>query len=238
MDNRPKTMPDKACDKLAVSRGGGSDLQAYLPASSQLFMKHVPNILSLARIALTPLFLVLFLGGTFTTQLAATLLFSALAISDWLDGHLARRYGLSSRFGQYIDPLADKVLVLGAFVALMFLGGEQAIIPSAWWWIPIGFIAVRDFGVTWLRTLAEKQGKSIQTKNAAKIKTAVQLTFLITLQVFLALSHLDGMSGFWGFLGMITYASVYSPAPGILLVLTAILTVWTGAQYFRTDNNA
>lgn len=202
-------------------------------ALTQVNMKYVPNLLSLARIALTPLFLVLFLGGTFTTQFAAALLFSALAISDWLDGHIARRYGLTSRFGQYIDPLADKVLVLGAFAALMFLGGDQASIPAVWWWIPIGLIAARDFAVTWLRTRAEKQGKSIQTKNAAKIKTAVQLTFLITLQVFLAFSHLDGTSGFWGLLGMITHASIYSPAPAILLVLTAVLTVWTGAQYFR-----
>ena len=201
-------------------------------------MKYVPNILSLGRIILTPLFLWLFLGGTFATQFAAALLFSALAISDWLDGYIARRYDLTSRFGQYIDPLADKVLVLGAFIALMFLPGEQAAIPAAWWWIPIGLIAIRDFAVTGLRTHAEKQGRSIQTKNAAKIKTAVQLTFLITLQTFLAFSHLDGMSGFWGFLGMITHISVYSPAPGILLALTALLTVWTGAQYFQSDNQS
>jgi CDP-diacylglycerol--glycerol-3-phosphate 3-phosphatidyltransferase len=203
-------------------------------------MKHVPNILTISRIVLTPIFLVLFLRGTLLGLTAGLVLFIFLAISDWLDGHLARQYGVGSRLGQFLDPLADKVLVLGAFFALLFLppatGGQ--LLHTSWWWVAVGLIAFRDVAVTLLRSWAERRGRSIQTRNAAKIKTAVQLTFLITLQVFLIVAQLAPMTGWVGDVGRIAAAIVYGPAPDILLVATTLLTLWTGALYFRTSEVA
>jgi CDP-diacylglycerol--glycerol-3-phosphate 3-phosphatidyltransferase len=203
-------------------------------------LKHVPNALSLARIALTPVFLVLFLSGTFTGQGIALVLFILLAISDWLDGAIARRYGVGSRFGMYLDPLADKVLVLGAFVAILFLPADQQgrLLYTAWWWIPVVAIALRDFAVTGLRTWADRRGTPVQTRGGAKAKTAVQLTFLIAFQVFLVATHLRPFGG-WG-QPVADFADwvLYSPIPDLLLVFTALLTVWTGAAYFRRPPTA
>lgn len=198
-------------------------------------MKHLPNLLTIARIVLTPVFLVLLLGGTFWGQFAAALIFIFAAISDWADGYIARKYGVSSRLGQFLDPLADKVLVLGAFFAFLFLppdpqGRELA---ALWWWIPVLLIAARDLAVTLLRSWAERNGRSIATKGAAKAKTAVQLTFLITVLVFLVGARLDRFGGLGEPVAAVVGAILYSPAIDVALVATAALTVWTGALYFQ-----
>lgn len=198
-------------------------------------MQHVPNALSLARILLTPVFFVALLSGTFAGQAVALAVFVVGAISDWLDGQLARRYDVKSRLGQFLDPLADKVLVLGAFVALMFLPPDASgqTLQATWWWLPIGLIALRDGAVTALRSRAERRGRSLRTAHAAKIKTAVQLTFLIALLVFIVAGHLAPLGGVAGAVGRVALAVLHGPVPDVLLVVTAGLTVWTGALYFR-----
>jgi len=197
-------------------------------------MKHVPNALSFARIILTPVFLVLFLRGTFTAQLVALIIFVVLAISDWLDGALARRYGVGSRLGQFLDPLADKVLVLGAFFALMFLPPDDAgrVVHVPWWWILIGLIAFRDVAVTALRSWADRRGTPVVTAVAAKMKTAAQLTFLILLQVLLVVSGFVRYDGWLADLGGAAAWVLYGPMMDVLLLITALLTLWTGALYF------
>jgi CDP-diacylglycerol--glycerol-3-phosphate 3-phosphatidyltransferase len=197
-------------------------------------MKHLPNALTIGRIVLTPVFLVLFLSGTFGAQLAALIIFIVGAISDWLDGAVARKYGVGSRLGQFLDPLADKVLVLGAFFALMFLqaDAEGRVVPEFWWWIPIGFIALRDAAVTGLRSWADRRGTPVQTRYAAKLKTAVQLTFLILIQVLLVAARLVTFEGWPADVGAAAAWLLYSPFPDVLLLITAVLTVWTGALYF------
>lgn len=197
-------------------------------------MKHVPNVLTIGRIVVTPIFLVLLLSGTLTGQLVALVLFVAAAISDYWDGRIARQYGVGSRIGQFLDPLADKVLVLGAFFAFLFLPPDDngRALMEPWWWWAVGVIALRDLAVTLLRTWAERVGRPVQTRYAAKVKTAVQLTFLIAVQVFLVASKLTRFDGWVGELGALAGAALYSPAPSVLLVITALLTVWTGALYF------
>jgi len=197
-------------------------------------MKHVPNALTIGRIIVTPIFFVLLLAGGFTSQLIALALFVIAAISDYWDGKIARKYGVGSRFGQFLDPLADKVLVLGAFVAFLFLPPDSLgrVLKEPWWWIAVAVIALRDLAVTLLRVWAERAGFSIQTRYAAKVKTAVQLTFLIAVQVFLVASKLTRFEGWPAEVGRFAGAALYSPATSILLIITALLTVWTGALYF------
>ncbi len=198
-------------------------------------MKHLPNVLTASRIAVTPVFLVLLLGGTLTGQAVAVALFIAGAITDWLDGRLARQYGAGSRLGQFLDPLADKVLVLGAFFALLFLPPDALgrRLHEGWWWWAVSLIALRDVAVTALRSRAERRGQALQTSYAAKVKTTVQLTFLIATMVFLVAAQLARFEGGVGALGGFAGSVVYGPVTDVLLLVTVVLTLWTGALYFR-----
>lgn len=197
-------------------------------------MKHVPNALTIGRIIITPIFLVLLLSGTLTGQYFALVLFILAALSDWFDGHVARQYEVGSRLGQFLDPLADKVLVLGAFVAFLVLPPDDQgrVIMKPWWWWAVALIAIRDVAVTVLRSWAERKGRPVQTRYAAKVKTTVQLTFLIAVQVFLVLSKMTEVDNFLGPLGQYADIALYSPATSIFLILTVAMTLWTGALYF------
>ncbi|SHK11654.1 CDP-diacylglycerol--glycerol-3-phosphate 3-phosphatidyltransferase [Rhodothermus profundi] len=184
-------------------------------------MRHLPNALTIARIVLTPVLLVLLLSGTFTGQLAALGLFVAAAISDYLDGKLARSFRARSRLGQFLDPFADKVLVLGTFVCLAILLPHQ--IP---WWA-VGIIAGRDLLVTALRTWAEARGQSLRTLPLAKTKTTVQLVFLIGMLLLLVLRQMPGTPG------MYALQLLEGPVPRLFLLGLVALTVLTGFWYVQ-----
>ena len=200
-------------------------------------MKHVPNALTVGRIVVAPLALWLLARGTFASQLAGTALFIVAAITDYWDGRLARTYGVGSRLGQFLDPLADKILVLGAFFLVPFLSpiGEGLARPAGAWlpWAAIAAIAGRDLAVTLLRVQYERQGRSLATSSAAKWKTAWQLTFLITAFVFLTGTHARALGGALGALGRFLHAALISPAALVFLVATAAVTVYTGWLYVR-----
>ena len=200
-------------------------------------MKHVPNALTAGRIVAAPVALYLLWTGTATGQTAGTALFIVAAITDFLDGHLARRHGTTSRLGQFMDPLADKILVLGGFALVPFLTpiGEGLTAPAGAWlpWAAIAAIAARDAAVTWLRARYERRGVSLQTSSAAKWKTAWQLTFLIAAFVFLSATHLRALGGALGTLGEALHTALLSPAPLAFLLATAAVTVYTGWLYFR-----
>ena len=203
-------------------------------------MKHVPNALTIGRIVAAPVCLYLLWTGTVWGQVAGTALFILAAITDWLDGRLAREYNVSSRLGQFLDPLADKVLVLGAFFLVPFLDeiGEGLAEPVGPWlpWLAIAAIAARDLAVTVLRSVRERQNRPLATSSAAKWKTAWQLTFLITAFVFLSGTHLQALGGALGALGRFLAAALASPAALVFLLVTAAVTVWTGVLYFRAPS--
>lgn len=199
-------------------------------------MKHLPNVLTVGRIIVAPISLYLLWRGGFLAQFTGTVLFIVAAITDWLDGRIARQYGVGSRLGQFLDPLADKILVLGAFVLVPFLDpiGEGLVSPVGAWlpWLAIGAIAARDVAVTVLRSVYERQGRSLRTSTSAKWKTAWQLTFLITAFVFLSGTHARQLDGWIGAIGDILAAILLSPGPLVFLIVTALVTVYTGVQYF------
>lgn len=200
-------------------------------------MKHVPNALTVGRIVAAPLALWLLARGSFPSQLAGTALFILAAITDYWDGRLARTYGVHSRVGQFLDPLADKILVLGAFFLVPFLSpiSEGLAAPAGAWlpWAAIGAIALRDVAVTLLRVQYERRGVSLATSSAAKWKTAWQLTFLITAFVFLTGTHARALGGPLGTLGDLLHAALASPAALVFLLATAAVTVYTGWLYVR-----
>ena len=140
---------------------------------------NIPNQLTVLRILLIPVFLILFLipfnWGTFTVldstitvaHLIATIVFIVASITDWLDGYLARKYNLVTNFGKFADPLADKLLVMAAFIALV--GAD--IIPS---WAVV-LIVSRELAITGLRLLLAEGGEVNAANMLGKIKTFTQL---------------------------------------------------------------
>ena len=202
-------------------------------------MKHLPNALTLSRIAVTPLCLWGLASGTFAGQLAGTVLFILAAISDYWDGRLARSMNVRSRLGQFLDPLADKVLVLGAFAVMLFFPPlATSLAAPAGAWLPllaVGFIAARDLGVTQLRSYHERNDRPLRTLPAAKWKTGMQLTFLILLQLLLVVSHGRSLGGTLGAIGRGAAGVIESAFPLAFLVITAGVTVYTGLLYLRGE---
>lgn len=164
-------------------------------------MKHLPNLLSAARLAMAPWVIVLILRGDSTTVL---LWFAIAAVTDALDGFLARRMGVESAAGQILDPVADKVLLSGVFVALAVV----AAIP--WWlaWLVLGRDAlILLFAAGTL--LFTKVRRNFPPTIWGKLSTIGQMIFVLAVVMKLAV--------------------IVTP----LLWLTAFLTAWSALDYAR-----
>jgi CDP-diacylglycerol--glycerol-3-phosphate 3-phosphatidyltransferase len=130
---------------------------------------NLPNMLTLLRIVMIPLFWYLLMydgGGNAAARVAATVVFVLAAITDWLDGWLARKQGLVTTFGKIADPLADKALTGVALIGLSVLG-------ELWWWVTI-LIILREVGVTVIRFVVLKHGV-IPASRGGKAKTLFQM---------------------------------------------------------------
>ena len=166
-----------------------------------------PNRLSILRILLVPVCVVLLtIGGTFC-RLAALAVFSIAAFTDFLDGWMARKYKLVTNFGKFIDPVADKLLVLSTLIALC--GCD--LIPA---WVCV-VILFRELAVDGLRLVAVEQGKVIAAGKLGKIKTVTQIVAII---LFLLFGRAFGAPDF---------------ILGTLAILAAVvMTLWSGVDYF------
>ncbi|MDY6822203.1 MAG: CDP-diacylglycerol--glycerol-3-phosphate 3-phosphatidyltransferase [Thermodesulfobacteriota bacterium] len=167
-----------------------------------------PNILTLSRIAASPLIVILLLFpmNRFSMFLAA-LVFSAAAITDYLDGFFARKYGQVSNFGKAMDPLADKFLMSSAFIML----SAKGLIPG--WMVCV--IVARELGITGMRTILVEKGADISASIWGKLKTVFQIAALIPL-----LLHYRYFSIDWHTVGT------------ALLWVAVILTVISAINYF------
>jgi cardiolipin synthase len=170
-------------------------------------LRQLPNQLTIARIAAVPV-LCLFIGmGNGWLRWLALIIYVAAALTDWLDGFLARRMSLSSDLGKMLDPIADKLLVGGLIVTFAWTRDFSGLDL-----VPALAILFREIFISGLREFMGKRDISVPVTFLAKWKTTVQLValFFVILQ------------GPW--LGVWFIAN-------ILLWLAAILTVWTGWQY-------
>ena len=148
---------------------------------------NLPNSITLSRLILTAIFVA---GTAFATPLGhwiALVSFVIAAISDFLDGWLARKLGLVTAMGKLLDPLADKILVCSAFVYL----SAQGYCPV---WVTVVILA-REFLVTGLRQIAMEAGQVMAADRLGKWKTGLQLTFCITCLVWFAIKPLDPGNG-------------------------------------------
>ncbi len=131
---------------------------------------NAPNQLTLLRVLLTPVFAGFILSDSSLYKQLALLIFVIAALTDWYDGWIARKYGYISRWGKFLDPLADKVLTSAAFLVYVSLG-----LIDAWMaWIVI----VRDFLITGLRSYAEYRNQPIVTSKTAQAKTFGQFVVI------------------------------------------------------------
>jgi len=135
----------------------------------------IPNQITLARIASVPLFMFLVLLGGNVATILAIALFSLEAISDAVDGYLARSFKQTTLFGQFADPIADKLLIVAALISFVQLGELTA--------APVMVIVAREFLVTGLRILAIAQGEVIAASLFGKLKTISHIGLVLVVLV-------------------------------------------------------
>ncbi len=159
------------------------------------------NAITVVRLLATPVLIVLILrwGASWFTFVFGGI----LAFSDGIDGWVARKQG-STRSGAFLDPLADKVAVLGALAALVAKGIV--------WWLPVAIIAVREIAMSVYRSVVGRQGVSIPASRTAKIKTLVQ-------DLAIGACLAPPLAGRWTLLN----AGMW---------VATVLTVWTGVEYW------
>ena len=170
-----------------------------------------PNRLSLMRIGSVPVItLLLMLDNVMWARYAALFLFIAASITDFVDGHIARKYNLVTNFGKFIDPVADKLLVLSAMVLLIAHG----LVPA---WLVVA-VLLRELAVDGLRLVAVEQGKVIAAGKLGKIKTTCQMVMVIAHLVYLCRFPFFHIIAGWLLI------------PSQIAVL--VMTIWSGVDYF------
>ena len=172
---------------------------------------NVPNALTVLRLILVPVFLWLLLTDTTESRWWAAAVFAIASLTDHLDGSIARKYNIITNFGKLADPLADKFLTLGAFVALSALG------YLSWWFTAI--VAIREIGITVLREVLRRRGTVVAASSGGKLKTVLQILLIFTLVI-----------PWTAFVG-----EPFLQVLGILILIiefvVLVITVWSGAQY-------
>lgn len=185
----------------------------------------LPNQLTILRIALTPVFLILFLSPDPLLKQLSLLVFIIAALTDWYDGWLARKFNYITEWGKYMDPLADKILTSSAFIGFVLLGFLE------WWMVAI--ILARDFFITFLRTYADRKGYIFLTSYYAKWKTLLQMIFLYYLLVVYIGSITSELSERFAdvFQILLNPIMIYF----VMLIIT-LITVHTGYIYIRKNS--
>ncbi len=177
---------------------------------------NVPNILTLFRIALIPPVCYLIFRGDPLSVFFAVLLFWLASVTDWVDGYIARRQNLVSMTGKFLDPLADKLLVMAVLVMLLPMGR----IPS---WLAIVLIG-RELTISGLRAIAATEGFVISAGQGGKFKTAFQMTGLIAILI-----HYTYEVDYF-----VIQTKVNFHALGLwLLIISAIFSLSSAVEYFR-----
>ncbi len=170
------------------------------------------NQLTLFRIALIPFFVILFYLPFDWSYPASAIVFAIAAVTDWLDGYIARRYDQATAFGAFLDPVADKLMVATALVLLV---SDHA---NAWFAIAAVIIVGREIVISALREWMAELGQraSVAVSYVGKVKTALQMIAIILLLAF----NPDSSSA-WNYLGITT------------LYIAAALTLWSMVMYLQ-----
>jgi len=180
------------------------------------FPSVIPNLLTIIRILLTPVFVYFFIQEQQSAQYIATSVFFVASFTDWLDGKIARKMHQTTRLGQFLDPIADKILVSSALVMFAFKN-------YLYLWMMI-VIILRDFLITALRMYALYRGKVIITSSFAKWKTFFQMGFVFAMLLYLLIPNAPDIT--------LTYSGsdwlLWSTLAAMIVV---ILTTASGIHY-------
>lgn len=216
-------------ERRAGFRGLGHLLQplvAIRPRILHIRRVNLPNAITLSRLVLTAVFVA---GTTFDSPLGhwiAMVSFIIAAISDFVDGWLARKLGLVTPMGKLLDPVADKVLVCSAFVYLSAQGEVGCPV-----WVTVMILA-REFLVTGLRQIAMENGQVMAADRLGKWKTGLQLTFCITCLVWFAFKPLDPANPFVALIRFLSNPDGWLVPVSMWLALG--LTLLSGWNYLWT----
>ncbi len=197
---------------------------------------NLANLISFSRIAVTPFFLFFIFRPELWAKWAAGLLFAWGAVSDYLDGALARKYNLRSSFGALLDPLADKVLFLSVFVSLVQLD----LVPA--WMVVV--IMAREFLITGLRQAAQNQNVVIAASRAGKHKTVSQIVAIsFILAIICVQGTVEKYAGKWdlvaaqlGTLGEVLNSAIWY-GPYWLTFYATVMSVVSGLDYLVRNRN-
>lgn len=184
---------------------------------------NLPNRLTLLRVILVPVFLLFYFCSAIPGHyLLSLLIFIAASITDALDGHLARKHNLITNFGKFLDPLADKILVMAALAC--FVATHQI---SA---IPFIIIMAREFMVSGLRLVVANHGTVVPAGFWGKLKTAFTMVTIIAILVYLSFAH-DFSSFHLSFADKID--DVASIVMTVLIWISTVITVISGLTYLH-----
>lgn len=179
-----------------------------------------PNQLTVLRILLTPAFALLLFSDSPSNKQLALIIYCLAAITDWYDGWVARRWGYVTRWGKFLDPLADKVLTSVAFVSFVYIG-----YASAWMvWV----IVTRDLLITILRSYSEYKGKPVETIRFARTKTFFQLVVIyLFLSAYVVRSSPSLYSHYGHWIELVASREIMY----VFMLVVTVLTAWSGALY-------
>ena len=167
---------------------------------------NLPNKLTIARMAMVPLFMVALLINTPESRILSVVIFALASLTDMLDGQIARKYNMITNFGKLMDPLADKVLTAAAMICLVELGDLAA-------WIAV-VIIFREYLITGLRSVAASENIVVAANIWGKVKTVCQMIALMLLMVKPQIVAVCGIDlGLW------------------LMYVAVALTIYSGLDY-------
>ena len=181
---------------------------------------NTPNKLSLLRVALIPVLVVCMYLPGWPMILVSAAVFGAAAYTDYLDGHIARRDGIVTDFGKFIDPVADKLLNLSAMIMLTHVG----LLPQ---WAVIVILA-RELAVDGLRMVAVGQGRVIAAGKLGKIKTVSQIVLVLFLMIAGRLAPVV-------FGGVPVVVTIVNVIGWLMTAWVVAITVWSGVDYFAKN---
>jgi CDP-diacylglycerol--glycerol-3-phosphate 3-phosphatidyltransferase len=184
--------------------------------NNQGLLRHLPNILTLLRILLIPPLVVILFSPSRQAGFFAAALFAVASITDWLDGYLARRLNIVTMLGKFLDPIADKLMVMSALIMILPFGRVPA------WMVLV--ILGREIVITGLRSIASSEGIVISASKLGKYKTIFQIVAILGL-----LLHYD-YYWFFGVENSYLYANMHNIGMFFLWIAT-IITIWSGIDY-------
>jgi CDP-diacylglycerol--glycerol-3-phosphate 3-phosphatidyltransferase len=186
---------------------------------------NIANSLTLFRIALTPIFIIFLFYDHPYAKLWALMVFLVASITDALDGYFARKHDQVTEQGRFLDPLADKILILSALISFAVL----EIIP---FWM-VGLIIFRDLFITGLRVVMNNKGFQMITSNIAKAKTSFQVVIIVSILLYLGSARLP-FDWSADYIQLIReYELIY-----YLTLLITVFTVFTGIAYIYDNRTA